>query len=376
MKLRHIVVTVTAAATIAATASSMAQAEPRGFRPPSDSLRSYASQIGLHLGVAANPEVLADEELAGIAADEFSSITPENEMKWETVEPSRGTYDWSGADEVVEFARAHGQKVRGHTLLWHNQNPAWLTEGVNNGTISNDELRGILKKHITDEVAHFRGKVYQWDVANEFFTDTNPSRLNPDNFWVSRLGPEVVADAFRWAHRADPKARLFYNDYNIAGEDGHNAKADAVYAFVKSLVAQGVPIHGVGNQGHLDTQYGFSGERFRADLQRYADLGLEVAVTEADVRTFVDSAETQVPTDNLALFAHPYEFSQMLQACLAVRACTSFTVWGIDDTHSWVPGWFEGEGYALLWDVNRQPKEAYTTLKQDLRLALGAPRRR
>ena len=103
MKLRHIVVTVTAAATIAATASSMAQAEPRGFRPPSDSLRSYASQIGLHLGVAANPEVLADEELAGIAADEFSSITPENEMKWETVEPTRGTYDWSGADEVVEF---------------------------------------------------------------------------------------------------------------------------------------------------------------------------------------------------------------------------------------------------------------------------------
>ncbi|HEY9354030.1 MAG TPA: endo-1,4-beta-xylanase, partial [Nocardioides sp.] len=142
MKLRHIVVTVTAAATIAATASSVAQAEPRGFRPPSDSLRSYASQIGLHLGVAANPEVLADEELAGIAADEFSSITPENEMKWETVEPTRGTYDWSGADEVVEFARAHGQKVRGHTLLWHNQNPAWLTEGVNNGTISNDELRG------------------------------------------------------------------------------------------------------------------------------------------------------------------------------------------------------------------------------------------
>jgi endo-1,4-beta-xylanase len=376
VKLRHIVVTVTAAATIAATASSMAQAEPGGFRPPSDSLRSYASQIGLHLGVAANPEVLADEELAGIAADEFSSITPENEMKWESVEPTRGTYDWSGADEVVEFARAHGQKVRGHTLLWHNQNPAWLTAGVNNGSISDEELRAILKKHITDEVRHFRGKVYQWDVANEFFTDTNPSRLNPDNFWVSRLGPEVVADAFRWAHQADPKARLFYNDYNIAGEDGHNAKADAVYAFVKSLVAQGVPIHGVGNQGHLDTQYGFSGERFRADLQRYADLGLEVAVTEADVRTFVDSAETQVPTDNLALFAHPYEFSQMLQACLAIRACTSFTVWGIDDTHSWVPGWFEGEGYALLWDVDQQPKEAYTTLKQDLRLALGARRRR
>ena len=377
MKVRHAIVAVTAAATLAAiTTASTAQAEPRGFRPPSDSLRSYASPINLRIGVAVNPEVLADEELADIAADEFSSLTAENEMKWETVEPERGTYDWSGADEVVDFARAHGQKVRGHTLLWHNQNPAWLTEGVENGTIDDRELREILKKHITDEVRHFRGRIYQWDVANEFFTDTNPSRLNPDNVWVSRLGPGVIADAFRWAHAADPKARLFYNDYNIAGEDGHNAKADAVHAFVKSLKKQGVPIHGVGNQGHLDTQYGFSGERFRADLQRYADLGLEVAVTEADVRTFVDSPETQVPTDDLALFAHSYEFSQMLQACLDVRACTSFTVWGIDDPHSWVPGWFEGQGYALLWDVNRQPKDAYTALKQDLRLALGAPRRR
>lgn len=377
MKIRHAIVAVTAAATLAAiTTTSTAQAEPRGFRPPSDSLRSYASPINLRIGVAVNPEVLADKELADIAADEFSSLTAENEMKWETVEPERGTYDWSGADEVVDFARAHGQKVRGHTLLWHNQNPAWLTEGVEDGSIDDRELREILKKHITDEVRHFRGRIYQWDVANEFFTDTNPSRLNPDNFWVSHLGPGVIADAFRWAHAADPKARLFYNDYNIAGEDGHNAKADAVHAFVKSLKKQGVPIHGVGNQGHLDTQYGFSGERFRADLQRYADLGLEVAVTEADVRTFVDSPETQVPTDDLALFAHSYEFSQMLQACLDVRACTSFTVWGIDDPHSWVPGWFEGQGYALLWDVNRQPKDAYTALKQDLRLALGAPRRR
>ncbi|GGR71614.1 endo-1,4-beta-xylanase [Nocardioides luteus] len=377
MNIRHAIVAVTAAATLAAiTTTSTAQAEPRGFRPPSDSLRSYASPINLRIGVAVNPEVLADKELADIAADEFSSLTAENEMKWETVEPERGTYDWSGADEVVDFARAHGQKVRGHTLLWHNQNPAWLTEGVEDGSIDDRELREILKKHITDEVRHFRGRIYQWDVANEFFTDTNPSRLNPDNFWVSHLGPGVIADAFRWAHAADPKARLFYNDYNIAGEDGHNAKADAVHAFVKSLKKQGVPIHGVGNQGHLDTQYGFSGERFRADLQRYADLGLEVAVTEADVRTFVDSPETQVPTDDLALFAHSYEFSQMLQACLDVRACTSFTVWGIDDPHSWVPGWFEGQGYALLWDVNRQPKDAYTALKQDLRLALGAPRRR
>ena len=114
-----------------------------------------------------------------------------------------------------------------------------------------------------------------------------------------------------------------------------------------------------------------------ADLQRFADLGLKTAITEADVRTFVDGATTQVPTDHLATFAHPYEYSQMLQACLAVKACISFTVWGFGDADSWVPGFFTGEGYANIYDVNLNPKPAYTALQQDLKLAAyGAPDRR
>ena len=175
--------------------------------------------------------------------------------------------------------------------------------------------------------------------------------------------------------QADPHALLFYNDYNIAGEDGSNAKSDAVYAWLKSMLAQGVPIDGVGDQGHLDTQYGFP-TKMTADLQRFASLGLKVAITEADVRTFVDNATDQVPTDPLAVFAQPYEFSQMLKACLAVSSCISFTVWGFGDKDSWVPGFFTGEGYATLYDVDLDPKPAYTDLQQDLQLAgYGAPRR-
>jgi endo-1,4-beta-xylanase len=296
-------------------------------------------------------------------------------MKWQVVEPEQGVFDWSGADRLVAFAEQHGQLVRGHTLLWHNQLPNWLTTGVAAGTITDGELADLLKAHIFTEVGRYRGRIWQWDVANEFFQDANPSGINPNDFWVSHLGPDIIPQAFRWARQADPHALLFYNDYNIAGEDGTNAKSDAVYAWLQQMLAQGVPINGVGNQGHIDTQYGFP-TQLTADLQRYAALGLKVAITEADVRTFVDGPTTQVPTDKLAPLAHAYAYSQMLKAALAVPECISFTVWGFGDTDSWVPGTFSGEGYAGIYDVNLQPKPAYFDLQRDLELAAyGAPRR-
>jgi endo-1,4-beta-xylanase len=345
-----------------------------GFRPPPDSLRVLAAPIGLGMGTAAVPSELAN--YGQIIGDQFSVVTPGNEMKWQLVEPTRGTYDWSGGDNLVAFARAHHQLVRGHTLTWHNQLPTWLTDGVTNGTISNDQLRALLHKHVTDEVTHFRGKIWQWDVANEFFADSTPSQMNPNDFWVSHLGTGILEDVFRWARSADPHAILCYNDYNIAGEDGSNAKADAVYAWAKQALADGVPLDCIGDQGHLDTQYGFSGTLMQQDLQRYADLGLKVAITEADVRTFVNNATDNVPTDHLSVFAQPFEYDQMLKACLFVRQCISFTIWGLTDASSWIPAVFQGEGYALIYDVNLNPKPAYTVLQQDLRQATdGAPRR-
>jgi endo-1,4-beta-xylanase len=380
MRLRRLLAVGAAGAAAVLGVSATAGAAPFGAGSSSavapDSLRALAAHVGLRIGTAVIPYDLDHPGYAAIAADQFSVVTPGNEMKWQVVEPTQGTYDWSGGDRLVAFAEANRQLVRGHTLLWHNQLPAWLTMGVANGTISDAKLKDLLHKHVVDEVTHFKGKIWQWDVANEFFTDGNPSTINPNDFWVSHLGPGIIADAFRWAHEADRHALLFYNDYNIAGEDGTNAKSDAAYAWLKQMLAEGVPINGVGDQGHLDTQYGFSPARMTQDLQRFASLGLKVAITEADVRTFVNNATDQVPTDHLATFAQPYEFSQMLKSCLAVRRCISFTVWGFGDADSWVPGFFTGEGYATLYDVNLQPKPAYDDLQQDLGLAAnGAPHR-
>jgi len=342
----------------------------------SATLRGLAEKIGLRVGTAVIPTDLNTPAYTAILEEQFSVVTPGNAMKWGSVEPTQGVFDWSDADTLVNFAEAHGQLVRGHTLLWHNQLPTWLTTGVANGTISKSQLTSLLEQHIFTEVGRYKGRIWQWDVANEFFTDANPSQINPNDFWVSSLGAGIIPQAFKWAHEADPHALLFYNDYNIAGEDGTNAKSDAVYAWLQQMLDQGVPINGVGNQGHLDTQYGFSGNQMTADLQRYGSLGLKVAITEADVRTFVNNATDQVPTDNLAVFAQPYEFSQMMLAALAVPEVISFTVWGFVDADSWVPGFFTGEGYATLYDVNAQPKLAFYNLLEDLQLAaFGAPRR-
>jgi endo-1,4-beta-xylanase len=339
-------------------------------------LRDLAAPIGLRFGTALIPQDIETPSYAAIASSQFSVVTPGNGMKWQIVEPEQGVFDWSQADQLVQFARANGQLVRGHTLTWHNQLPDWLTAGVANGSISAAQLRTLLHDHIITEVSRYRGRIWQWDVCNEFFTDTNPSTINPNDFWVSNLGTGVIADAFRWAHEADPNALLFYNDYNIGGEDGTNAKSDAVYAFVKQLLSEGVPIDGVGNQGHLDTQYGWNPQLLQQDLERFASLGLKVAITEADVRTFVNNATDQVPTANLALFAQPYEYSELLKAALAVPQCISFTVWGFTDSDSWVPGTFAGEGYAAIYDVNQQPKAAYYSLQSDLALAAFGARHR
>jgi endo-1,4-beta-xylanase len=348
-------------------------------------LRALGARIHLRVGTAAIPSDLSDPALSQITAEQFSVLTPGNEMKWQVVEPAQGTFNWTGADNLVNFAEEHDQLVRGHTLVWHSQLPRWLTQGVADGSISNDQLRELLHQHITTEVSRYRGRIWQWDVLNELFADANPSQLNPNDFWISHLGPGVVADAFRWAHAADPHALLCYNDYNIAGEDGSNAKFNAAFAMVQGLVAQRVPIDCVGDQGHLDLQFGFNPVRMAQDLQAYASLGLKVAITEADVRTFVETTDTnQTPivsrTDltpnHTADPAAADWYNGMLQACLAVRACISFTVWGFADAESWVPGTFRGEGDATIYDVNLNQKQQYTALQQTLALAPGAPRRR
>ncbi|MEN3362485.1 MAG: endo,4-beta-xylanase, partial [Mycobacteriales bacterium] len=170
-------------------------------------LRAAAAGQHRRIGTAVDTDALAaNPTYRAKVGTEFSTVTPENVMKWQLVEPTRGQLDFAAADGLVAFARAHGQLVRGHTLVWHNQLPTWLTDGVADGSITPTQLRGILRQHIRDEVGHFRGKIWQWDVVNEAFNDDGTLR---DTIWLQQLGPGYIADAFRWAHEADPKALLF-----------------------------------------------------------------------------------------------------------------------------------------------------------------------
>jgi len=371
----------------AAAASVLALAGPAIAVEGSTSastLRALGAQVRLRIGTAAVPSDFIDPTLSQITAEQFSVLTPGNEMKWQVVEPQQGNFNWTGADNLVNFAEAHGQRVRGHTLVWHNQLPNWLTQGVTNGTINDSQLRELLHQHITTEVRRYRGRIWQWDVVNEMLADSNPSQVKPTDFWIAHLGVGILADVFRWAHAADPDAILCYNDYNIAGEDGSNAKFNAALALVKSLLAQKVPIDCVGDQGHLDLQFGFNPILMTQDLQAYANLGLKVAITEADVRTFVettDNNQTPIVSPSDPTPSHTANpaaadwYNGMLQSCLAVKACISFTVWGFADAESWVPGAFAGEGDADIYDVNLNPKPQYTALQQTLSLAPGAPKR-
>ncbi|MFG1703715.1 endo-1,4-beta-xylanase [Nonomuraea sp. M3C6] len=329
-----------------------AQAHPR---TPRD-LRELAQQQGIRIGTAVDIAALRGEaDYRKVLNREFTQVTAENAMKWESVEPARGGFTWADADALVENAKRDKQSVRGHTLVWHNQLPAWLTTGVADGTIGDDELRTILRDHITTQVRRYKGKIRAWDVVNEVVEEDGTMR---QSLWLTHLGPGYIADAFRWAHRADPHAKLFINDYNL---EWNTPKIETTLSLVKDLQARGVPIDGIGFQGHLGIQYDYPGDWANV-MRRFADLGLEVAITELDARM-----ELPVTEEKLAKQADYYR--RALTDCLSVEACRELTVWGFTDRHSWVPGWFAGQGAACLLDENLAPKPAYRAL-----LAVKAPR--
>ena len=277
-------------------------------------------------------------EFQRILAAEFNSLTPENDMKWAEIHPAPGVYDFSGADAVVAFAQANRQEVRGHTLLWHSQNPQWVIDASAGWTC--EEARDVLEDHVRTVVGRYAGEIYEWDVANEIFQDdwdAGGVRLRTEaNPFLKACAEDPVAligDVFRWAHQADPEALLFLNDYNA---EGINNKTNAYYALAQELLADGVPLHGFGAQGHLSLMYGFDNS-IQANFERFTALGLKVAVIEADVR--MPHGEDGEPTPaQIALQAERYD--KMLEACLNVPACSSFMVWGFDDARSWVPGVF------------------------------------
>ncbi|MEV6551077.1 non-reducing end alpha-L-arabinofuranosidase family hydrolase [Streptomyces sp. NPDC051597] len=302
-----------------------ATAAPRAVQ--ASTLGAQAAQSGRYFGAAVAAGRLGDGTYTSILDREFTSVTPENEMKWDTTERSRGSFNFGPGDQIVNRAAAHGQRVRGHTLVWHSQLPGWVSSLTDANT-----LRSVMNNHITTVANHYKGRIHSWDVVNEAFADGG-SGQHRSSVFQNLLGNGFIEQAFRTARSADPAAKLCYNDYNI--EDWNAAKTQGVYRMVRDFKARGVPIDCVGFQSHFGT--GGPPSTFQTTLANFAALGVDVQLTELDI--------AQAP---------PTAYANTVRACMNVARCTGITVWGIRDSDSWRSG-----ENPLLFDRYGNRKPAY-----------------
>jgi endo-1,4-beta-xylanase len=324
------------------------------------SLRQEADNAGLLIGTAVRPTQLSEAAYASTLAHEFNMVEPEDAMKWWVLRPDATTFDFRQGDEVVRFAQSHQMKIRGHCLVWGRYNPDWLTQGH----FTTQQLSQLLHEHITRVMKHFAGQVFAWDVVNEALDENGNVRdslwYNQPGIGLSENGTAYIEQVFRWAHKADPRALLFYNE---AEGEGLNRKSDAIYAMVKDFKHRGVPIHGVGLQMHVPNLDANVPE-IAANIARLTALGLRVHITELDVSLPVDSSGRLFP-DDLTRQAEVYR--GIVWACLNSPGCTAIQTWGFTDKYSWIGSHSRGaRGQALPFDRAYQPKPAYRAVLEEL----------
>lgn len=293
----------------------------------------------LYFGSVLDLNTIGDEAITDILKSEFGSITPENSWKWNAIQRVRGTFQWNAADAVAEWAIENGKLLQGHVLVWHSQLPSWVHR-----IEDPEELKSVMEAHITAAAGRYKGKVQSWHVVNEVLADNGDLR---NSVFYRVLGEEFIDIAFHAAKAADPGVKLYINEYGI---DVAGPKLDALIALVERLKARGVPIDGIGSQSHL-----LSGDldNYEAQLQALADTGLEVAITELDIKI-------EEPVDAEKIAQQYKDFQEVTQACLDVKKCVGITLWGVSDNYSWVtsvtPGLFADP---LLWDDYAERKTAY-----------------
>ena len=345
MRPRNIAVGVILALVVVAAAIYYARGGGDAKPLPGPALRELGKARGVEIGTAVRDDALKrNRAYRQVTATEFSSVTPENEMKWDAIEPSRGEFEFGPADDIVERARAAKQKVRGHTLVWHAQTPAWVKE------LGADELRQATREHIHKVMQHFADDVGVWDVVNEPISDEGGLR---QSVFQRRLGDGFIEDAFRTARTADPDAKLYLNEI---GADGINAKSNRLYEVVRDLKARGVPIDGVGFQTHANLN-GLPVDMLD-NLRRFKALGLDIAITEADVAL-------KLPPSEADLRKQADIYAQIVGNCRAVD-CRSLTFWGFTDGRSWISETQAGMGAATLLDDALAPKPAYRAVQRAL----------
>jgi endo-1,4-beta-xylanase len=298
-----------------------------GTAAAASTLGAAAAERGRYFGVAINGGKLTDPAYTTIANREFNMVTAENEMKIDATEPNQNQFTFTRGDQIANWATSNGKRLRGHTLAWHSQQPVWMQN------MSGSALRSAMLNHITQVMTHYRGKMYAWDVVNEAFADGSGARRDSN---LQRTGNDWIEAAFRAARAADPGPKLCYNDFNT---DGQNAKSNAVFAMVQDFKQRGVPIDCVGFQSHFNSASPVPSD-YQANLQRFANLGVDVQITELDIE---GSGQTQ---------ANNYD--RVVRACLAVTRCAGITVWGVRDPDSW-----RASGTPLLFDGSGNKKAAY-----------------
>ncbi|KKA27927.1 hypothetical protein TD95_003810 [Thielaviopsis punctulata] len=320
-----------------------------GLGPAAAQLNTLARAAGLeYFGTAVDVNYFGDSAYMGLVEDTslIGSLVPENSMKWDATEPSRGVFSYNNGDQVQSLAARDGQLLRCHTLTWHSQLPSW----VSSGTWSYDELKSIIETHIANVVGHYRGKCHHWDVVNEAADDSGAWRAS---IFYNTMGTDYLPISFKAARAADPNAKLYYNDYNL---EYNAAKTDRVYEAVQIIQAANAPIDGVGFQGHLVVGTTPSRSSLATVLRRFTSLGVEVAYTELDIR------HSSLPANASASAQQGVDFANVVGSCLDVDGCVGVTVWGLSSKYSWVESTFPGEGDACLYDDDLAQKPAWTSV--------------
>lgn len=324
-------------------------------------LKDYYRDV-FPMGVAVSPKALEGPE-AELIVKHFISMTPENAMKMGPIHPEENKYFWDDADKIVDFAQKHNLMLRGHALAWHEQYPKWIFTDAKGDTVSKEVLLGRLKDHITEVVTRYKGKIYAWDVVNEA-VDDDSSRIMRNSPWYKILGDDYIVKPFEYAHAADPEAQLFYNDYNAVRPE----KRDRIYKMLKKHIGAGVPIHGMGIQGHWSI-YEPSKKDLKDALEKYASLGVKVQITELDMSVYPwEKHRRERRADESDEFTPELEQKQLEQYSMVFNVLRSYrnvisgvTFWNISDKNSWLDSYpVQGrKNYPLLFNQELKPKKAY-----------------
>ncbi|CAN8096389.1 unnamed protein product [Discula destructiva] len=286
-------------------------------------------------------------------ADEFGQVTPGNTQKWYYTEPEQDTFDYTKGDVVVDFAQNNSQILRCHNLVWYSQLPSWISST----TWTNETLTAAMTTHITNEVTHYKGQCYAWDVVNEALSDSSGYRDSP---FYTTVGEYYIPMAFAAAAAADPDAKLYYNDYNI---EYTGTKLTEALAIVDMIQGAGVKIDGVGLQGHFIVGSTNTADEYADVLSQFTAKGVEVAYTELDIR------HSTLPPTEAEIEAQATGYAAVVQACLQTEGCVGITVWDFSDYYSWVPSTFSGAGQACIYDENLSKKPAWTSISSVLAAA-------